>query len=1044
MKKALFLSLSLALAGSAFTQYRSTKSADQWVDSVMKTLSKDDKIAQLMVIRAHSNLGPEHVQQVSDLIRNYNVGALCFFQGGPVRQANLTNLYQSIARTPLMVTIDGEWGLGMRLDSVTKFPYQLTLGALNNEPLVYDMGLAMGQQMKRIGVHVNYAPVVDVNNNPNNPVIGYRSFGEDKYKVAQYGVALMRGMQDAGIMACAKHFPGHGDVDVDSHLDLPLISKSRPQLDSLELYPFREIFRAGVGSVMIAHLAIPAIDNTANRPTSLSKNNVTELLREDLKFAGLTFTDALEMKGVTKFYPAGDAAVQAIIAGNDMLCLPEDVPGAIKAIRKAVKKRKIKQKEIDAHVRKVLYAKYQLGLNQAQIIDTNNLLADLNAKTDLIRSQVARNVITVLKNNNAFLPMMMHGRMAYVGIGAAEGNAFGKKLKSELNSDTYYFGYKDSTDKLEQVLAGVRNGKYERVVIGIHGYSTRPANNYGISKNALLLWDSLQAPNASTFLFGNVYATQLFAKASSLVAAYQDEEPYQNAAADFLQGKVAAKGKLPVTVSGLSYGTGLAINRFVPTGVSPEWLVIDSIVNDGIARKAFPGAEVLAIQNGEIKYHKSFGRYEFDQNSQMVTLESIYDLASVTKISATTVAVMKLYEQGKLKLDATLGDYLPFVRGSDKAGLKISDVLLHQAGLNPYISFYRETIDTASGLPSSRYYADRPDTLFTIPVARNVWLRRDYNDTMLQKIVNSRLTAQGKYVYSDNDFILLGKVVEAITGSPLDQYVQKTFYSPLGMVTTGFKPWQRFGVERVVPTEEEKYFRRQLLRSYVHDEGAAMFGGVSGHAGLFSNAFDLSLLYQMLLNGGELNGTRYLKPETIQLFTAYGSDISRRGLGFDKPEKDNASRKEPYPSSLASPETFGHTGFTGTCVWVDPKANLVYIFLSNRVYNTRNNNLLGSLGIRGKIQDAIYRALAKKQAVKTASPASSSNEVKSLKSKVKMKSPYGDFFLLNHQDRKDKKRHDGYLFVEPQRHRDRERHGGYEGSCQGQKFSSRHVGTAGI
>jgi CubicO group peptidase (beta-lactamase class C family) len=327
---------------------------------------------------------------------------------------------------------------------------------------------------------------------------------------------------------------------------------------------------------------------------------------------------------------------------------------------------------------------------------------------------------------------------------------------------------------------------------------------------------------------------------------------------------------------------------------------------------------------------------------------------------------MKLYEQGKLKFDKTLGDYLPFTVGTDKAPIKIKDLLLHQAGLTPYISFYRETIDTASGQPSQDLYQSAMNAEFSVPVARNVWLRRDWNDTMLKRIVQSKLGPESKYVYSDNDFILLGKIVEAISGMPLDQYVQKTFYNPMGMATTGFKPWQRLGTERVVPTEDEKYFRRQLLRGYVHDEGAAMFGNVSGHAGLFSNAYDLSMLYQMILDGGVFNGERYLKNETIDLFTAYGSDISRRGLGFDKPEKDNASRKEAYPASLASPQTYGHTGFTGTCVWVDPAADLVYVFLSNRVYNTRANNLLGQMGIRGKVQDGIYKALEVEQKEKMA------------------------------------------------------------------------------
>jgi beta-glucosidase-like glycosyl hydrolase/CubicO group peptidase (beta-lactamase class C family) len=965
MKKIAALSIFTFIVSVSFAQYNSQLPAKAWVDSVFKSLSKEEKIAQLMVVRAHSNLGPEHVAKVVEEVSKYNVGALCFFQGGPVRQANLTNYYQSIAKTPLMITIDGEWGLGMRLDSVTKFPYQLTLGAINDDKIVYQMGQAVGEQMKRIGVHVNFAPVVDVNNNPDNPVIGYRSFGEDKFKVARFGVAYMKGMQDAGIMACAKHFPGHGDVNVDSHLDLPVINKSIEQLDSLELYPFRQLFNNGVGSVMIAHLSIPAIDTTEHLPTSLSRNNVHELLQDKLGFKGLSFTDALEMKGVSKYFPGGEAAVLALIAGNDMLCLPEDVPAAIDAIQTAIKQKRLKWKDIDGKVKKVLLAKYNLGLNKAQVVDTTNLLADLNAKTDNIRKQVARSSVTVMNNKTGFFPLFHRGKIAYVGIGA-DSTDMGKRMKEEMHADVYFLNYKDSTDRTTVLLDSIRSGKYEKLIIGIHNINTRPAKNYGISVSSLALWDSLQSNNTATFVFGNVYAAANFCNAANLVAMHQDDDITQHTAVDFLEGKIAARGTLPVTVCGIPYGSGVVIRRFLPVGTSPAWLAIDSIVNDGLAKRAYPGCEVLAIQNGEIKYHKAFGHIEFDPRSLPITLESIYDLASVTKISATTVSLMKLYEQGKIGLDNTLGDYLPFTRGTDKAGLKIREVLLHQAGLNPYISFYNETIDPQTKMPSPEFYSDKRDSFFTIPVARNVWLRRDWNDTMLKRIVQSKLGPTPKYVYSDNDFILLGKVVEAVSGMPLDQFAQKTFYNPLGMTTTGFKPWQRFGLERTVPTEEDKYFRRQLLRGYVHDEGAAMFGGVSGHAGLFSNAYDLSLLYQMLLNGGELNGERYLKPETIKLFTAYSSDISRRGLGFDKPEKDNAGRAEPYPSVLASPSTFGHTGFTGTCVWVDPQSKLVYIFLSNRVYNTRDNNLLGKMNIRSKIQDAIYKALKSEEAADAA------------------------------------------------------------------------------
>ena len=962
MKKLLFIYLFSCTTVLSFSQYKSALSEKDWVDSVFKSLSPEEKIAQLMVIRAHSNLGADHVANVSDLVSKYNVGALCFFQGGPVRQANLTNLYQSLAKTPLLVTIDGEFGLGMRLDSITKFPYQSTLAALRDESIVYKMGLAVGEQMKRIGVHINYAPTVDVNNNPNNPVIGYRSFGEDKYKVARYGVAYMKGMQDAGIMATAKHFPGHGDTEVDSHMDLPVINKSMKELDSLELYPFKELIKAGVGSMMVAHLYIPAIDKTANRPSSLSKKTVADLLKKDLGFKGLTFTDALEMKGVTKFFPAGEVAVEALIAGNDMLCLPEDVPAAIKAIEKAIDKKKLDWKDIDDKLVRVLQAKYRLGLNKTQYVETANLVDDLNSKTDDIRSVVARNTVTVLRNESNFFPlprMRRSKKIAYVGIGSSELSVFGKRLQDDFGADVFSFSYQDKDDSADRIIEQVKNGGYSSVIVSVHNYNIKPANNFYISPASLRLWNELQSDTTATFLFGNVYAAKNFCTAKNLVAAYQDDDITQEISADFLLGRFPVNGKLPVTVCSFKYGSGIAVNNLYTVGTNVAWLRIDSIVRDGLARNAFPGCVVLAVKNGEVKYHKAFGHFEYSP-SNPVNLRSIYDLASVTKISATTVAVMKLYEEGKLDLDKSLGDYLPIAIGTNKAGLIIRDILLHQAGLSASISFYKETI-TASREPSNVLYNTHYTNEFSVPVAQNLYLRKDWNDTMLLRIMQSPLGKQGRYVYSDNDFILLGKIVEKISGLPLDQYVQQTFYRPLGMTNTAFKAWERFGVERIVPTEKENYFRKQLLRGYVHDEGAALFGNVSGHAGLFSNAYDLSLLYQMLLNGGQLGGRRFFKPETIELFTAYSSEISRRGLGFDKPEKDNGTRDEPYPSAKASPATFGHTGFTGTCVWADPGKDLVYIFLSNRVNNTRDNNLLSRLNIRGKIQDAIYNALEKEE-----------------------------------------------------------------------------------
>lgn len=944
--------------------YEHTREADKWVRKQFRKLSKDQRIAQLMIIRAHSNLGAEHVQEVTELIKKYNVGGLCFFQGGPVRQANLTNFYQKIAKTPLMIAIDGEWGLGMRLDSVINFPRQLMMGAVPDAKLIYQFGLAVGEQCKRMGIHVNYAPDIDINNNPMNPVINDRSFGEDKYKVALFGVQYMKGMQDMGVMACAKHFPGHGDVSVDSHYDLPVINKSRAQLDQLELYPFRELIKAGVGSMMIAHLAIPSIDTTANLPTSLSAKNVTDLLRNELGYQGISFTDALEMQGVAKFFPKGDASVMSLIAGNDMLCLPGDIPGSIKKVREAIKEGKLSWDDINARVKKVLLAKYHLGLHKKQVINTENLAEDLNAKTNEIKKALAANALTLLRKNNENLLPLRGNKVAFVGIGINKANAFATRVQQDLKADLFFFENKDTITKINSILEQLNN--YDAVVVGFHNYNRRPANQFGLSKNSLELLNKLQNNKTITFAFGNPYAVQYICNSSNLVVCYEDDDITQSAAADLLIGKINAKGKLPVTVcEGFRFGDGIVYDNSLPiakpesVGMQSESLKqIEVIAKAAIDSGAAPGMVVLAAKNGKLIYHQAFGYTNTDRTVPMGA-DMVFDLASVTKISATTIGIMKLYEEGKIDLNKTLGDYLSWTKGTDKAGLKLSDILLHQAGLNPFIPFYREVIDTATGMPFPQYFTPTPTPQYTYRVAENLYLRNDWNDTMFSRILSSKLTEQGKYVYSDNDFIFLGKIIEAVSGMSLDNYVRKTFYEPLGMTSTMYKPRESMPLSVLVPTEVEAHFRRQQIHGDVHDEGAAMFGGVAGHAGLFSSAYDLAKLYQLLLNGGELNGVRLLNKTTIDQFTAYNSNISRRGLGFDKPERDNATRKEPYPSLSVSPATFGHTGFTGTCVWVDPAQQLIYIFLSSRVNPTRNGNKLGRLNVRPNIQEAIYGAIVK-------------------------------------------------------------------------------------
>jgi len=948
--------------------------ASLWVDSVFKTLSPDEQIAQLMVVRLSTINANKTVtfydSLVSELIKQYNIGSLCVFQGSPVKQATILNRLQAMAKTPLLVTIDAEWGVGMRMtDSVLPLPKQMMMGAVQDSSIPYQYGRIVAEQCKRIGIQVNFAPVVDVNNNPNNPVINDRSFGEDKFKVASYAVQYMKGMQESGVMACAKHFPGHGDVAVDSHLDLPVINKSRPQLESLELYPFRQIFKAGVGSVMIAHLYIPSIDSTANRATSLSKKNVTDLLRNDLGYQGLSFTDALEMQGVKKFFPDGAASVESIIAGNDMLCLPGDVPLAIAKIKEAITAGKISWADIEMHCKKVLKAKYDYGLSNLKPINTENLTADLNKDVSNMRRLIAENALTVLKKTDAvFFPLPAKTDSAktgvvYVSIGTNADNAMARRLRTDYNADVINFNYQQDGSKTDAIVTELQK-KYSQVIIGVHDYKRVPANNFGISAAAVNLVTQLQQKTkAITFVFGNPYALKNWCNAKNLVACYEDDSIIQNTAIDLLQGKIAAKGKLPVTVCDqYKYGSGLAFNApnapKADKGVLniAKLTAIDAIAEDAIAKGATPGAVVLVAKDGKIVYHKAYGNYTYDK-TETVNTESIFDMASVTKVCATTISVMRLYDEGKLDLKKKLGDYLPWVKGSNKESLTIENVLLHQAGLVAYIPFYKETIDSA-GVPKPQFYRSVKNDSFSIRVAKNLYMRNDWRDTLYKRILESPLGRTGKYVYSDNDFIFLGKIVEAISGMPLNEYVEATFYRPMGLTTAGFRPLEKYPIKRIIPTEEEKQFRMQLLRGDVHDPGSAMFGEVAGHAGLFSNAYDLAMIMQMLLNGGIINGKRFLQEETINLFTAYNSNISRRGYGFDKPEKDNRTRPDPYPSLSASPQTFGHTGYTGTCVWADPKYDMLFIFLSNRVnpYGGENTKLL-KMNVRTNIQEAIYKAM---------------------------------------------------------------------------------------
>jgi len=964
------LGLLLCLAcGIAKAQVGNSNAAGKWADSVLATLSPEERIAQLMVIRT-SAPGKEgkaiFYDSLTDvLVKQYNIGGVCLFQGTPFEQAALLNRIQGMAKTPIMVTVDGEWGLGMRFAGVKSFPYQLTMGAAADADLTYRVGRAIAAQCRRMNIHVNYAPVVDVNNNPLNPVIGYRSFGESREKVALLGTRIMKGLQDYGVMACAKHFPGHGDVSVDSHYDLPVIQKTRTQLDSLELYPFRDLFANGVGSVMVAHLSIPAIDAGQNRPTSLSYQNITGLMREKLGYQGLTFTDALEMKGVAKFFPGGEAAIESLAAGNDMLCLPADVPQTIAEIKVAIEKGRLTWEQINEKCRKVLLAKYDYVWQKTQRIDTTGLLADLNGEVAIVRRETAEKAFTLVEKAADFAPVGKQAADVWVlQVGGKAAGTFATAM-ADRGAKVALYSEADTALLLQQA----SNRRYKKVVVSLQQLGRNPATNFGLNNACLrLLHQIANRPGSILIVQGNPYALGALQKAAfkTIAVGYEDDAIFQQTAFDWITGLFKPLGKLPVSVGRWKMGEAVTVQGALPKanpqqlGMRPEVLQrIDEVARQGIDSAAFPGCVVTVLRKGQLVFSKAYGYTTYDKETPLST-NTIFDLASVSKISATTLAIMHLYEQGKLNLQATLGSYLPAMRGTDKADITIESMLLHQSGLVSFIPFYRNVIDEA-GNPQPRYFRDYARGKFKIPVTEKWYMNKRYLQTMYKAIAGSKLyDSLPRYVYSDNNFILLADVVKAITGQTIDRYVLENFYEPMGLLTTRYRILNHFDLSQVAPTENEKQFRQGLLWGYVHDPGAAMMGNIAGHAGLFSNATDLALLYQMLLNGGSLNGRQYLKSETISLFTGYRSEVSRRGYGFDKPEKNNGTlpMSKKYPASLVSPQTFGHTGYTGTCVWADPANELVYVFLSNRVHPMGGDNRkLLTLNIRGRIHDLIYQSL---------------------------------------------------------------------------------------
>lgn len=935
---------------------------EKWVDSIMATMNLEEKIGQLFMVAAYTNRDAEHENYISGLVEKYHLGALIFFQDQAVKQVELTNHYQSLSRIPLLIGIDGEWGLRMRLKNTVAFPYNMALGAIRDDKLLYDLGVQMGQHMKREGVNINFAPVVDVNTNPLNPVIGNRSYGEDRKNVTRKATAFMQGMQSQGIMACAKHFPGHGDTAQDSHHTLPTVDHDTVRLDSVELYPYRKIIDHGIGSVMIGHLSVPSLEPNEKLPSSLSPNIITGLLKEKMGFKGLVVTDALNMKGSADFATSEEINLQAIIAGNDLLDVPLEVEKSVALFKKAHAAGDLTDERLNEAVRNILMAKYWMGLQNYQPIPSENLISDLNRPVDeVLNHKLVEHSVTLVQNKGDILPIrdLDQKKIAYVKLGTHVNASFVNRLNDYTKVDVL-----DSRniDQLSQKLKA-----YNLVIFGFHTSLGAYANYKIPDADLLLLNDVAKSHDVILDVFASPYSLlkiEDFENIEGVIVSYQNTNLAQDISAQMIFGALDIKGKLPVSVNDdFEVGHGLymsGINRLgysVPEAVGLDRYRlnrIDSIAREVIDSAMAPGMQVLVARKGKVVYRRNFGHFTYDEKKK-VHNESIYDLASMTKILGGLPMVIKAEEDGLFELDSELGDLMPVLEGSNKDTLTVLEALSHYGKLMPYIPFYETMVEGDDNQPMKKYFRDKQSDKFSIKVADDLYLRTDYLDTIFNLIAEAPQQEELEYKYSGLPFYLFKDYIEKQYGKSLDELNREYFYAPLGATTLCYKPLNKFPKSRIVPTEQDEFFRHQLLHGNVHDEGAAMMGGVSGNAGLFGTSNDVAKMMQMYLQKGYYGGKSYFKPESIDKFNhRYFQEFGvRRGLGFDKPQLDEAMAT----CGCVSFKSFGHSGYTGTYTFADPETEIVYVFLSNRVHPTRENNKLGEADIRTKVQALIQESI---------------------------------------------------------------------------------------
>ncbi|MGB4655339.1 MAG: glycoside hydrolase family 3 N-terminal domain-containing protein [Bacteroidales bacterium] len=930
-----------------------------WVDSVYNTLNLKQKIGQLIMLRTNSGISQKEVAALKEKIGENSVGGVCFFKGHPQQQYEQTQILKKSSSLPLMVAMDAEWGASMRLDSLISFPKQMSVGAVEDSTAVAEWSRAIAQQLNALGVNVCFSPVVDLNSNPQNPVINVRAFGENKHRVAKQAEIMTKILQENGIMSVAKHFPGHGDTKTDSHYELPVVNHDLNTILNDDIYPYRQLINNGIKGVMISHIYLPAIDEKPV-PATLSEAIVTDILKEKLGFKGIIFTDGLEMKAVTDYVEPGKLELMAIKAGNDVLLLPVDAKLAVKTLEKAVKSGELPMSRIEESCKKVLSFKYYLLINETTYKLGKNVVNTLNANhfadiNELIYSQS----ITLIKNSDDIVPVQNAdtSRIYTISFSRDSFSGFSSNMPQNLKSKHIIVKPSEIRNNKSKILSKISDA--DVVIINVEGSQFSVKNNYGISSELVNFVEQIAGKhNTVLTVLGLPYAVSAFNKTElfkAIIVTYENNVHVRSELVKLIFGEKVFKGVLPVSIND-DFPEGKGIKTVLRK--KSENIIrfnkvknnIENIIYNGISEKAFPGCQLCVVKDGEVLINKSYGTTDYENNIK-VDNNHLYDIASVTKIMATTLAMMRLYDEGAYKLNDKLSSKLEFLKDTNLEDITFKQILSHNSGLPAWINFSHLVlnegqIDTA--VVKTKYSKE-----FPVKVAENMFVSKNIKQKIFDSILNSELKKK-EYLYSDLGMILLKEFVEHKTKQPFDEYLSEKFYEPLGLKNTTFLPSESRKISEIIPTENDTIMRKQVICGTVHDPTAALMGGVSGHAGLFSNATDVAVVMQMLLQDGEYNGVQYINPITVKQFTTRYYKKNRRGLGFDM--RQIPAKSVGPASEYASVDSFGHTGFTGTITWADPENNLIIVFLSNRVNPYPSPNKLVSMGIRSKIQDELYKA----------------------------------------------------------------------------------------